>query len=199
MTLRPGRSKLRSAVITLAVAALTVTGTVTVIGRTTPAHAASTVEDEGADCPVPNTSVPASSRLPDPFRKLDGTRITTKAEWRCRRAETRELAERTVYGQKPAKPATVSGTVSNTSIQVNVSDQGRNASFSASVQLPSGTGPFPAVVVLGGSAPTPPPSATPAPRSSTTTPWPSAGKAPPATTSRAPSTRSMAPTAAPES
>ncbi|WP_433309908.1 cellulose-binding protein [Micromonospora sp. CA-269861] len=150
MTISPSRSTIRSAVIALAVATLAVAGTTAVIGTTTPAYAASTVEDEGIDCPVANTSVPASSRLPDPFRKLDGTRITSKADWRCRRAETRELAERTVYGQKPPKPATVSGTVSNTSIQVNVSDQGRNASFSASVQLPSGTGPFPAVVVLGG-------------------------------------------------
>jgi hypothetical protein len=31
-----------------------------------------------------------------------------------------------------------------------VSHNGRNASFSASVQLPSGSGPFPAVIVLGG-------------------------------------------------
>ncbi|MEV4629899.1 cellulose-binding protein [Micromonospora sp. NPDC049523] len=150
MTIGARRSRLRPAVVAFAVAALVVTGAVTVVARTTPAHAASSVEDEGADCPVPNTSVPSSSRLPDPFRKLDGTRITTKAEWPCRRAETRELAERAVYGQKPAKPATVSGTVSNTSIQVNVSEQGRSASFSASIQLPSGTGPFPAVVVLGG-------------------------------------------------
>jgi hypothetical protein len=33
---------------------------------------------------------------------------------------------------------------------VNVSNAGKTASFSVSVQLPSGTGPFPAVVVLGG-------------------------------------------------
>ncbi|MEO3742032.1 cellulose binding domain-containing protein [Plantactinospora sp. B5E13] len=113
--------------------------------------AASTVEDEGADCPVnPPGSLPSSSRLPDPFRKFDGSRITSKADWRCRRAETRELAERYVYGDKPAKPATVSGTVSSSSITVNVSQNGRSASFSASVQLPSGTGPFPAVIVYGG-------------------------------------------------
>ncbi|MDG4787883.1 cellulose binding domain-containing protein [Micromonospora sp. WMMD1102] len=112
--------------------------------------AASAVEDEGADCPVPSSGSTSNSRLPDPFRKMDGTRITSKADWRCRRAETRELAERHVYGQKPAKPASVTGTVSSTSITVNVSDQGRSASFSASVQLPSGSGPFPAVVVVGG-------------------------------------------------
>lgn len=109
------------------------------------------VEDDGADCPVPGTgSPPSTSLLPDPFTGLDGTRVTTLSDWRCRRAEIKELAERSLYGQKPAKPASVTGTVSSSSITVNVSDQGRSASFSASVSLPSGSGPFPAVVVLGG-------------------------------------------------
>ncbi|GLY44613.1 hypothetical protein Amsp01_106360 [Amycolatopsis sp. NBRC 101858] len=113
--------------------------------------AAAAVEDDGADCPV---SVPASwpstAKLPDPFKKIDGTRITAKSDWRCRREEIKKLAERTVYGSKPAKPASVTGTVSNTGITVNVSENGRSASFSAGVQLPSGSGPFPAVVVVGG-------------------------------------------------
>ncbi|GAB2900269.1 glucuronyl esterase domain-containing protein [Streptomyces mayteni] len=108
------------------------------------------VEDEGADCPVPDSGPAANSLLPDPFTRIDGTRITTRADWRCRRAEIRELAERTVYGQKPARPDSVTGTVSRTGITVNVSHQGRSSSFSASVELPSGSGPFPAVVVFGG-------------------------------------------------
>ncbi|GAB3980743.1 hypothetical protein GCM10027615_59900 [Plantactinospora veratri] len=112
---------------------------------------AASVEDEGADCPLPTGTPAATSRLPDPFRKANGTRITSKADWRCLRAETKEFAERTIYGQKPAKPATVTGTVSNSNITVNVSDQGRSASFSASVQLPTtGSAPYPAVFVLGG-------------------------------------------------
>lgn len=109
------------------------------------------VEDDGADCAVPDTGpLTSDSRLPGPFRKLDGTRISTRSDWRCRRAEIRELAERHVYGQKPARPESVTGTVSRTGITVRVTHQGRSASFSASVDLPSGTGPFPAVVVLGG-------------------------------------------------
>ncbi|URN13700.1 cellulose-binding protein [Streptomyces radiopugnans] len=60
------------------------------------------------------------------------------------------MAERTVYGRKPAKPDSVTGTVSSSRITVNVSHQGRSSSFSANVELPSGTGPFPAVVVYGG-------------------------------------------------
>ncbi|MGW4822584.1 glucuronyl esterase domain-containing protein [Streptomyces sp. NPDC004227] len=108
-------------------------------------------EDDGADCAVPNPGSPtASSMLPDPFKRLNGTRISAASDWRCRRAEIRDLAQRSVYGQKPARPAGVTGTVSASSITVNVSDQGRSASFSASVSLPSGSGPFPAVIVLGG-------------------------------------------------
>src|SRR5690242_3768399 len=151
-----GRSRIRSAVLVLAIATLAVAGAVSVITRTTPAQAAvaSSVEDEGADCAVPAlpdvNSLPTNARLPDPFRKLDNTRITSKSDWRCRREEIKKLSEKFVYGEKPPRPQSVTGTVSSTNITVNVSHNGRSSSFSASVQLPSGTGPFPAVVVLGG-------------------------------------------------
>ncbi|GAB2610647.1 hypothetical protein GCM10027168_49440 [Streptomyces capparidis] len=115
------------------------------------AQAAPRVEDDGVDCVVPEPGAPtANPRLPDPFTKMDGRRITAKSDWRCRRAEIKKLAERYVYGEKHRKPASVTGTVSNTNITVNVSDQGRSASFSARVELPSGSGPFPAVLVVGG-------------------------------------------------
>jgi hypothetical protein len=156
-----GKAGRRSAlVVVLATTALGFTGAVTAGEVTASVEAATSgaaapiqpgEEDEGADCPVPNPgSSPANSKLPDPFTRLDGTRITTKSDWRCRRAEIKELAERSIYGQKPAKPASVTGSVSRTAISVTVTDQGRSASFSASVQLPSGSGPFPAVIVLGG-------------------------------------------------
>jgi hypothetical protein len=140
----------------LAVAALTFAGALTAIAHSDSAVAdvgvaAVGVEDEGADCPVSLPgSFPSNSQLPDPFTKLNGSRIASKSDWRCRRAEIRELAERHVYGDKPAKPSTVTGTVSSSNITVNVSHNGRSSSFSARVELPGGTGPFPAVVVLGG-------------------------------------------------
>ncbi|MEO3872197.1 fibronectin type III domain-containing protein [Nonomuraea sp. B12E4] len=148
-----GRSQLRSKVVALAVVAtLSAAGAVTF--TPTEAVAAPGVENEGADCVVTGLpdagSLPTNSRLPDPFRKLDGTRITTRSEWRCRREEIKRLAERFVYGEKPVKPASVTGTVTRTGITVNVNHNGRSSSFSAGVSLPSGSGPFPAVVVLGG-------------------------------------------------
>lgn len=133
-------------------ALLSVAGAVTVASPE--AVAAAGVENEGADCAVPGLpdagSLPANARLPDPFRKLDGTRISAKSDWRCRREEIKRLSEKFVYGEKPVKPASVTGTVSRTGITVNVNHNGRSSSFSASVSLPSGTGPFPAVVVFGG-------------------------------------------------
>jgi hypothetical protein len=153
MFIRPRHAKIRSAVVAMAVLGLAVGG----VGAAGPPDAVADPvgiladEDDGAGCPVTLPgSLTANSRLPDPFRKIDGTRITARSEWRCRRAEIRKLAERYVYGEKPGKPTSVTGTVSNSGITVNVSHNGRNASFSASVQLPSGTGPFPAVIVLGG-------------------------------------------------
>jgi Cellulose binding domain len=149
---------IRMAATVLAAAALAVTGALTTIPRAPVAEAAvqaaAGVEDEGANCSVPSlpdaSSLPTNAKLPDPFKKLDGSRITSTGDWTCRREEIKKLAEKFVYGEKPAPPQTVSGTVTSTNITVNVSNQGKSASFSASVSLPSGTGPFPAVVVLGG-------------------------------------------------
>ncbi|MFD7660478.1 cellulose binding domain-containing protein [Actinosynnema sp. NPDC059797] len=155
--IRSGRFKIRSTVVILATAALAAAGAVVAAANPTPAVTAAgdvgvlAVEDDGADCPVSLPGSTASnSRLPDPFTRINGTRIASKSDWRCRRAEIRELAERHVYGDKPAKPSSVTGTVSSSSITVNVSHNGRSAAFSAGVQLPSGTGPFPAVIVYGG-------------------------------------------------
>ncbi|NUT50813.1 MAG: cellulose-binding protein [Saccharothrix sp.] len=152
-----GRPGVRSAVLALAIAALALVGTLTAVARSAaPSPAADVValagvEDEGADCPVSLPgSYPSNSRLPDPFTKVNGQRISSRSDWRCRRAEIREMAEQRVFGDKPAKPSSVTGTVSGSNISVNVSHNGRSASFSAGVQLPSGTGPFPAVIVYGG-------------------------------------------------
>jgi len=143
---RHSRHRARFALVLLASLAV-----VTAVAFGPRLYSASAAESDGANCDV---TVPGSwastSLLPDPFTKLDGTRITTKGQWECRRAEIRELAERTIYGDKPAPPSSVTGTVTSSRITVNVSDQGRSASFSATVQLPSGSGPFPAVIVYGG-------------------------------------------------
>src|SRR6516225_8230884 len=138
-----GRPAIRLTVGMLALAAL-VAGAVTTTVKT--AAAAGGTEDSGAGCSVTLPgSLTASSLLPDPFTRLNGTRIASVSDWTCRREEILQLAEKYVYGTKPPKPASVTGTVSSTNITVNVSNNGKSASFSAGVTLPSsGTGPFPA-------------------------------------------------------
>jgi hypothetical protein len=109
-------------------------------------------EDDGADCavgtiPAANTSI---AKLPDPFKKIDGTAVAAKADWRCRREEIKKLEEKYVYGPKPAPPQSVTGSVSSTSISVMVMDGGKSASFTATVSIPSGaTQPVPAIISYG--------------------------------------------------
>ena len=107
------------------------------------------VENEGADCTVGAMPTPtANAKLPNPFKKLDGTIMTTKAEWRCRRQEILKMAETFAYGTKEGTPTTT-GTVTDGKITVNVSQGGKTASFSVTWTKPSkGTAPYPAIVGL---------------------------------------------------
>lgn len=112
------------------------------------------VEDEGLDCSVGALSeagsLAAIAKLPDPFKRLDGTRIASKSDWRCRRQEIKKMAEKYAFGTKGI-PQTVTGTVTSSTITVNVSEGGKSTSFSVSVSLPTaGSAPYPAVVVYGG-------------------------------------------------
>ncbi|WP_433209705.1 cellulose binding domain-containing protein [Dactylosporangium sp. CS-047395] len=146
--------KIRLTLALVAVAALFAGAGLQIVHSPDAVAASAGVEDEGANCAVPALpdagSLPTNAKLPDPFKRIDGTRIANKSDWTCRREEIKRLAEKFVYGEKPAKPQSVTGTVSRTSITVNVSNAGKSASFSAAVDVPSGTGPFPAVFVLGG-------------------------------------------------
>lgn len=114
-------------------------------------------EDDGASCTIaalPSASgLPSIALLPDPFEKLDGTEMTTKAEWTCRREEIRKQAELYALGSKPPAPA-VTGTVTATSITVNATANGKTASFTATITLPSsGCPPYPAIIGYGSVAP----------------------------------------------
>jgi hypothetical protein len=113
------------------------------------------VENESADCEVGTlpepSALPQIPKLPDPFMKLDGKRVATRAEWRCRRQEIRRQAEKYILGAKPG-PEVVTGTVSKTQVSVHVEAKGKSIDFSAKIVLPSkGTAPFPAMINVGSS------------------------------------------------
>lgn len=115
---------------------------------------AASVENTSDDCEVPELAEPASlptiEKLPNPFIKLDGTTMSSKSEWHCRRQEIRKQAEKYVYGEKPT-PELVSGTMTDDKINVHVEANGKSIDFSADIVLPStGQAPYPAIINIGG-------------------------------------------------
>ena len=82
---------------------------------TPPVVSGTPVEDSGADCAVPQlpgfNQLQPLGTLPDPFVALDGSRITTRDQWRCRRAEISAEVQEFELGPKPAKPSIVTGAI----------------------------------------------------------------------------------------
>ena len=115
------------------------------------------VENSGAGCFVPDlpayANLTANTALPDPFRSLDGSRISSRYDWTCRRAEVSKQAQFYELGEKPdPSTANVTASASGSSITVNVQANGQSISFNASIQLPTtGSAPYPAVIGIGGS------------------------------------------------
>jgi glucuronyl esterase-like protein len=130
------------------------TGTSTGAAQPRVLGAAPVAEDSGVDCPpreLPDADqLTENAQLPDPFQKLDGTRMTRLSEWRCRRREIVRQAQKYIYGEKPPRPEKVSGTVSADAVSVDVQHEGKGIHFSAEVVLPPhGQAPFPAIINLG--------------------------------------------------
>src|SRR6186713_1755588 len=88
------------------------------------------VEFYGEDCTVGEPTDVNDPKLPDLFESFDGTRISKKSDWRCRRAELKKAVEKYLHGTKPGAPDTVTGTVTATAINVHVEHMGKSADFS---------------------------------------------------------------------
>lgn len=90
----------------------------------------------------------ANSKLPDPFTFFGGTKVTTKDQWTCRSDEINQLFQRLELGTLPPKPDTVTGSLNGNTLSVSVTHQGKSISFTASVNLPSGSGKVPVIIAL---------------------------------------------------
>ena len=110
------------------------------------------VEDHRSECQIGNipTSV-NNAKLPDPFMGLDGKRISTKAEWKCRREEIGAMYEKLMFGEKPRNPEKVEGSYSGGKLTIKVTDKGKSGSFSVKISN-AGTKdkPKPALIGFGG-------------------------------------------------
>ena len=104
------------------------------------------------DCPVSlpaDFSPAANAKLPDPFLQADGSRITTKDQWKCQRNFLSQLIQKYELGDMPPPPESVTGTLSGNRLTIAVTDKGKSISFSVSINKPSGAGPFPAIIAYG--------------------------------------------------
>lgn len=108
-------------------------------------------ENTGADCPLPTlpdisgltTTVAA---LPDPFQMASGTRMTSRADWRCRRAEIAAMIQKYETGTKPAPPSNLTATFSAGKLSVTVTEGSNSITLTTTITTPSGNGPFPAII-----------------------------------------------------
>ncbi|HEY9060793.1 MAG TPA: dockerin type I domain-containing protein [Pseudobacteroides sp.] len=100
---------------------------------------------------VPSFSqLQANAKFPDPFKMMDGTRMTSTSQWEKRREEIKALAQTFEYGVIPGKPQSVKGSVSDSTITVSVTDNNKTVSFTAKVTYPTtGKAPYPAMIGCG--------------------------------------------------
>lgn len=121
--------------------------------KTPSVDAGRSAENRGADCKVPPlpgaAELRTNDKLPDPFTFMNGARVATKAQWRCRQAEIRAELEEYELGPKPPKPSSVTASFSDGTLTVTCSEAGKSVDFSAEISRPSGGGPFPAILVFG--------------------------------------------------
>jgi len=97
--------------------------------------------------------LPNNPYLNDPFTMMNGTRITTKDGWICRRAEINAQFQYWELGAKPLAPSILRGTVSQTSIVVVAGEGTTSITFTATVTIPTtGSAPYPALIGVGGSS-----------------------------------------------
>jgi hypothetical protein len=113
------------------------------------------VENTGTGCkkpllPIFNELTQIES-LPDPFMWSDKGRghISSKNDWRCRRAEIATEIQCYEIGTKPAPPETLKASFTDGVLTVTVIDKGNSLTLTAPISIPDGEGPFPAVIGVG--------------------------------------------------
>jgi hypothetical protein len=97
-------------------------------------------ENTGAECEVTAGELARNENLPDPFAMNDGTRITAKAQWGCRRNEIKKDLERFEIGPKPEPPA-VEASLAGNQLNVVVTTGAGSITLSSAVGNMGGDGP----------------------------------------------------------
>lgn len=108
---------------------------------------------ERQSCTVANSYPTVSvSKLPDPFTSASGQKITTKEAFACRSQEIFKIMQQYELGTYPPPPDKVEGTLSGNTLTVKITVGSTSVSFNAAIRKPSGSGPFPAIIGIGGAS-----------------------------------------------
>ena len=108
-------------------------------------------------CTIPSmpavSALPVNAKMPDPFQSMGGSRISSRAEWDCRRAEISQQLQTYELGTKPPRPASVTATTKDTTLTITVVEGGKTMSFTVTFKKPTtGTAPFPVLIGYGSSS-----------------------------------------------
>lgn len=105
----------------------------------------------------PPAELPTFPRLPDPFARLDGEKVSSRDEWQGHRRYLKKMLAYYQYGRIPGKPSSTSVRLTRSGEvlggdgfgrwwEITISRGGDSVSMSASLITPSGNGPFPVIV-----------------------------------------------------
>jgi hypothetical protein len=108
-------------------------------------------ENSGAGCSVTAAELTNNDKLPDPFTMNDGTRISTKAQWECRRNEIKKDIERFEIGTKP-EPPSVSASLADNTLNVVVTTAAGSITLTSNVSTVDGAGPHCVAIGMGGNS-----------------------------------------------
>ncbi|WYZ43798.1 hypothetical protein EsH8_VII_000234 [Colletotrichum jinshuiense] len=115
---------------------------------------AENIFERQADCSKAKTQIPSvnDAKLPDPFTFADGSKVITKNDWACRATEIQNALKQYELGDFPPPPDKVEASLSGGNLNVKVTVGSTSISLSAAIKKPSGTGPFPAIIGIGGAS-----------------------------------------------
>lgn len=115
-------------------------------------------EDSGADVarpPLPAyADLPEIPYLPDPFTMADGARMTTRDQWRIRRAEIKAMIEKYGAGEKPGPPSMFESAFDGDTLTITVGEGGNSFTMTALVTRPTGAPDRPLPAIIGVNSPT---------------------------------------------
>lgn len=88
--------------------------------------------------------------LPDPFLFINGDRVESKSDYRCRQRQISKLIQQYELGTKPSDPDNVTSSFTNNTLTITVTEREKSITFKAPITYPTtGKAPYPAIIAVG--------------------------------------------------